>query len=131
MKRSLKTDFLPGGKIGLNTAEEVQNEQSMIRAVVLNLLSNKGKDLVFPDRGTDLGWNSFSSILLLAADFSGPARFAALDTLFFIRRTTSLDQADKPDEIVLTPVSIEVNAVTLELGCKTIDGRSVSYPITN
>lgn len=130
MTRSLKVDFMPGGKLRLDTSSEIKNEQSMIRSVAINLLSKSGSDPIFPSRGTNLGWTSFRNLVLQATDISGLTKLAAIDTLFFVRETSILDAADKPEDIQLTPTNLESNSIEVELACVTVDGRQVSYPIT-
>lgn len=127
MKRSLRIEFVDGDRISLDTQKEVQNEQSMIRSLVLNLVSAQGQDLIFPDRGTSFGWGDFGNVILTAANAGGTAKFAAADTLFFTREVSRVDPEDKPEELQLLPISITTNSLEMQLSCETVDGRTLSY----
>ena len=127
MKRSVKLEFTGNGKLLLQTDQEAANEQSMVRAVALNLISKKGDDVIFADRGTDIGWSSFQGVVLMAAETGAAAKFAALDTLFFTRTYSSLDSKDKPEQIILEPSAIRASSVDLLLSVITVDRRTLSY----
>ena len=129
MSRSLRVDFLPGGKLSLSTTEAVSGAQAGARNACINLLSSAGEDPIFPERGTDLGWRSFQSSLLTFLGDGSLAKFAASDTLFFLRENLVADPEDKPDQITLIPVAVGPTSVDLKFSYTTTDGRVLSYPL--
>jgi len=100
----------------------------MMRSVLLNLISDRGTDIIFPDRGTDLGSGGLRNLISDLASAGAASKFAALDTLFFIRSTTVVDEGDRPSEIVLRPNSVTGDTLTMRISCLTSDGRTLSYP---
>lgn len=112
------------------TTEVVENEQSMMRALVLNLICDKGTDLIFPDRGTELGTIGLRNLISDLVSAGATAKFAALDTLFFMRGQSLVDSADQPQEIVLRPSELSGDSLAMKVSCLTTDGRQLSYPNT-
>ena len=99
---------------------------AVARQIAVNLMSPRN-DPIFEDRGTALSWSSFSSAVMTAAGVGSQASFAAVHSLYFVAEYNKAAPADRPADVILTPVSAGRRTDFL-LTLKTQDGRTLSYP---
>lgn len=128
MSKSVKVEFVDGGRIRLATNFEDDGAQAAVKAAALNILSVAGEDRVFPDRGTSLGWRSSINQLFQSSGASAAATFAALDTVFFMRQSHRHELEDLPEEIFLHPSEVSADSIDLEMSYNTAGGETLSYP---
>jgi hypothetical protein len=90
---------------------------------LINLVTNKGTDPAFPDRGTDMLRDTISAQGLLQYAPIHIANFAAAGTLYFERLTSP--NRDDPDEIsrlVLQPISVQNKRIRIACGMTAVGG---------
>jgi hypothetical protein len=71
----------------INLTEEVNDKNLYEQKVLINMVTEKGSDPVYADRGTDLLADSIRGKVYSRSGTIHVGNFAALDTIYFIRNT--------------------------------------------
>ena len=105
--------------------------QATVQRAMMNLMSTKGGDAIYPLRGTDLLARALGGTLLnlRAAEHAG--NFAASDTLFFGRQNDLTDSDMKMAAIQLSVTSLSLNLLEMGASFLSVSGENVSFEIKN
>lgn len=127
MKRSVAVLFGTDGSLSL-LAEVAEGAHCTIQNALVNVLTPKGVDPVFPDRGTNFVVSMLDGSAIDLRSASHVANFAASDTIFFLAEHGAADIADSLNQMTLTPS--DTNISDMEASFETADGRSFSYSLS-
>jgi hypothetical protein len=131
MNKSLEIIFEPGGEIRLELDRAVEGFSATAQNALVNLITDKGRDKIFPDRGTNLLQAALATGLSNRRAASHQANFAAADTLFFSRENELAPPEDKLARVSLVPSKLNLRVLELQATFVSVDNRVLSFPITN
>jgi len=129
MTNSISIILKPGGLAELDLTSKVQGFHAVVQNALVNLLTDKDIDVIYPDRGTRLLETGLNSNIYNFQSASHACNFAAADTLFFSREYEQAESQDKLDQIQIIPSSLTLEKLDAEVGFSAIDGRQISFPI--
>ncbi len=121
--KSLRLQFSANGA-SLITDEVVEDVLATAQVVLVNFGTGVESDPMFPDRGTAL-FKTTVSRMLDPQDSIHEANFAAVDTLFFVRRYEPKLGQDKLDQIITSPVRLAPRTLTVPLQLRFTSGTVV------
>ena len=123
--------FNADGSIELLTGGLVVDFRATAQRAMLNLLAVKGRDKVFPKRGTDLLVRALGGSLLNLRAAQHAGNFAASDTLFFTREFDVTESSSKLSEMRLSVATLSLDLLDLQAGFLSVGGENLSFTITN
>lgn len=131
MNRASEIQFLDDGSIKLNPDATAEGFALVVQGAMVNLISEQGSDTIFEERGTTLLRAGLSGSIVDRVSADHQAAFASADTLFFSREWELADTNDKLAEVRLAVKNQTLFQLELAATFISIDGRVMSYPITN
>lgn len=85
-----------GGASTIDLQQEVENKDLYVQKVLINMVTVKGSDPIYEERGTDLLADSINGKVYSRSGAMHVGNFAALDTIYFIR-------SQNPDYVTTEP----------------------------
>lgn len=131
MNRAPELIFTPEGDVFLATGATVSGFNASTQHALVNLLSRRGQDPLFPDRGTTIVSRALAGVLIDNRAAEHEANFAAADTLFFGREHDVAASSDKLADLRLEIITLNTLQLDLAATFVSVDGRVLSFPLTN
>ena len=125
--RGLALSFLEGGAT-LGVVTEVSGKKAMAQNAAVNVVTAKGSDKVFPDRGTDLLARITRAGLPNPETMLHVCNFAASDVLFFCRSVDFATDADSLALVKLVPLSATNQTLVYGIGLEFLDRAVLQVP---
>lgn len=115
--------ILNGDKTTIDLNAAVEDKNLYEQKVLVNMVTVKGSDYIYEDRGTDLLQDAIYGKVYNRASAIHAGNFAALDTIFFIRSTDPEDVVGSDftvTDINVTGISYVNSTNTLNLSVQVI-----------
>ena len=88
--------ILDGINSTISFNEIVEDKNLYAQKALINMVTENGSDMIFPDRGTKMLAESISGKVYNRTGIVHVGNFAALDTMYFIRSTDPADVLGEP-----------------------------------
>lgn len=121
--KSLKLEFTNKGYV----FDEAQVEGALneLQTVLVNILSQKGRDPVFDTRGTGLLAAALSGKLLTLNEAQHQSNFAAANTRYFLNQYTDAQDPDAVTGIDIEPTEMLNQKLKVNLSMRTRSGKTI------
>lgn len=128
MNKSISLSFELDGSVRI-LDEAVEGARLVIQSALVNLLTPRNMDELYPDRGTGILDAALAGLISGFQSAQHEANFAASDVLYFSRAHETADTADKLEQVLFTPSQLTLGALDMQAAFRMIDGRNFSYRV--
>lgn len=126
--KSTALNFLPNGEVRI-LGHPVESSRLSVQNALVNLLSERGRDPLYADRGTGILLEAVSGFVSTPRGAQHAANFAASDLLFFSREHDRAAPTARLRKITLLARIIGGNALELDTSFEIESGEVLSFPL--
>lgn len=127
--RGLRINFGPNGPVFDFSSPQVDFDTTTQNALV-NLGTQAGSDLIFPDRGTTLQMDAAAGRMVNQSWANQTCNFAALAVLNFSQRTELQSNPFKLQDFKLTSISLSGPSAVLNVNSICVTGEQIGQTTT-